>query len=256
MKDRPVILRGDAWAARLQGHLSTPPDEARAWMAEHTHRLKDEKYAVSGLLRLGGDLCFLKFYGFRWPGARHALRFHAPRALRAFDAAASLRWQEVAVPRPRACLLVRPGLLVLSKGIEAAETLHYLFSGGIKDDLASHLMRAAGEEIAQMHLSGHAHGDLRWNNLLWGRDRLYISHLEKARRVARQSARQWRDLAQFTVDAEELGIDPWHYEQFMEAYTRRVEIDKESLVERMRGPLGRIRNKHWARYGTYSARLV
>ncbi len=256
MKDRPVLLRGDAWALRLQGHLSAPPDDIHAWMAQHTHRLKTEKYLVSGFLRLGGDFCFLKFYGFRRPLARHALRFRAPPALRAFDAAAALRWQEVAVPRPRACLLIRRGLLLLTKGIEASETLYYLYSGGLKDDLASHLMWAAGEEIAQMHLAGYAHGDLRWNNLLWGRDRLYISHLEAAQRAQPQSAPQWRDIARFTVDAEELGLDEWYFEQFLEAYTRRAEIDKDSVVEHVEGPLKRLRNKHWARFGTYPQRLI
>lgn len=243
MLDRAVILRGDAWAARLQGHLSAAPDDVHAWMAEHTHRLKDEKHKVSGLLRLGGDFCFLKFYGFRRPLARHMLRFRTPPALRAYDTAAALRWKEVAVPRPRACLLIKRGILLLTKGIEASETLQYLYEGGLNDELASHIMSEAGEEVGRMHLAGFAHGDLRWNNLLWGRDRLYITHLEQAERAHPQSSAQWRDLATFSLGAEDVGLDPWYYEQFLAAYMRRVEIDKEDLLKRLEGPLARVRNK-------------
>lgn len=250
MLDRAIILRGDAWAARLQGHLSAPPHDIHAWMAEHTHRLKDEKYLVSGLLRVGGDFCFLKFYGFRRPLARYSLRFRTPPALRAFDVAAALRWKEVTVPRPRACLLIKRGLLLLTKGIEASETLRYLYGGGLNDDLASHIMWAAGDEIAQMHLAGYAHCDLRWNNLLWGRDRLYISHLEQARRARPQSPAHWRDLATFTVGAEELGLDAWYYEQFLEAYMRRVGIDRDGLLARLERPLERERKRHLEQNGT------
>ena len=256
MLDRAVILRGDAWAARLQGHLSAAPNDIHEWMAEHTHRLKKEQHKISGLMRLGGDFCFLKFYGFRKPLARHTLRFRTPPALRAYDTAAALRWKEVAVPRPRACLLIKRGILLLSKGIEASETLHYLYGGGLNDDLASHIMWAAGDEIAQLHLAGYAHGNLRWNNLLWGRDRFYITHLEQAVRVQPQSSAHWRDLATFTVGAEEVGLDPWYYEQFLAAYMRRIEIDKEDLLARLQGPLGRVRNKHWERYGSYPERLA
>lgn len=256
MNERSVILRGDAWAARLQGHLSAPPNDIHEWMAEHTHRLQAERHTISGVLRLGGDFCFLKFYGFRRPLARLALRLRAPPALRAYDTAANLRWEEVTVPRPRACLLVRRGLLLLCKGVEASESLYYLYSGGLNDELASHLMWAAGDEIAQMHLAGYAHGDLGWRNLLWGRDRLYITHLEDAHRAQPRSASQWRDLARFTVDAEELGLDPWYFEQFLEAYMRRIDVGKDELLACIEGPLGRARNKHRARHGTYPERLV
>ena len=93
-----------------------------------------------------------------------------------------------------------------------------------------------------------------------GRNRLapvnVITHLEEARRAQPQSAPQWHDLAYFTVDAEELGLDPWYFEQFLEAYMRRVEIDKDTLLEKLERPLTRVRNKHWARYGIYAPRLV
>jgi tRNA A-37 threonylcarbamoyl transferase component Bud32 len=256
MIETPETLKGEAWAARLKGHLAASPNNINEWMAQHTNRVKVDNHSTSGLLQLGDNLHHLKFYAHKSPLRRFLARVYLHRSVQAFEAAAALRWHGIAVPRPRACLKIRGGFLLLTKGIEGSETLEYLWQDGIADDLASNLMSAAGAELAQVHNVGYCHGDCKWSNMLWGGDRLYLIDLDATRRCRVNSEIQAKDLARFTVDAERLDVDAWFYEQFIESYLSTMNCDREDLERRIRPLLKKLRKKHWKRYGSYAKRLA
>lgn len=248
MDKKLVTLRGDVWAARLQGHMSSLPHDIRRWMDENTRLLKVDKYSHCGLLRVGGDLCFLKFYADKSPLHKLADKVRMPKALRSFEAAAALRWEEIPVARPRACLRARGGYLLLTKGIEDSDTLLNLWQGGMQDDLAVHLMRTAGETLAAIHRAGLCHGDCKWSNVLWGGGVLYFIDLDAARPAPPQSRRQARDVARFVVNAEELALDARYVEQFLDGYLRETGDDREELVERLQPQLKKLRGRVFKDY--------
>ena len=59
---RARVLRGGHWAGLLLAATDRPPGDPAAWMEHHTRLLKRDRYSRVGLLELGGELNYLKFY--------------------------------------------------------------------------------------------------------------------------------------------------------------------------------------------------
>ncbi len=63
------------------------------------------------------------------------------------------------------------------------------------------------------------------------------------------SARQARDVARFTVNAEEQGLDSKLFNLFLESYLQAVGETRQEAVARMVPFVYSMRAKHLARYG-------
>jgi tRNA A-37 threonylcarbamoyl transferase component Bud32 len=257
MTDNVRIIRGDYWAALLKDELSQSAVGAAEWMEDHTNILKSDLHSLSGLMRMDGQVCFLKLYRIKSLFHKLQYRMGMGRPLRNFTAARDLDAQGLAVPRPFACLLVPDGMLLLIEGLAGPGTLAELWRrGGLSGDESSRLMRGAGETLATLHRSGFAHGDCKWNNLFWDGYRVCLIDLDDARKSNTGSKAQSEDLARFIVNAEELSIGSDMFEQFLAAYLEGVVDTRRTVIERMLPSLLRYRKKHLARYGPQGQRLV
>lgn len=251
------IIRGDYWAALLKDELAQSTSGAAEWMEEHTNILKSDPHSLSGLMRMDGQICFLKLYRFKSPLHKIQYRMGMGRPLRNFTAARDLDAEGLAVPRPFACLLVPEGMLLLIEGLEGPGSLGEVWRrGGLSDDESARVMRGAGETLATLHSAGFAHGDCKWNNLFWDGYRVCLIDLDDARKSRSGGKAQSQDLARFTVNAEELSIGSDMFEQFLAAYLDGVVDNRQTAIKRMLPELLRYRKKHLARYGPHGQRLV
>jgi tRNA A-37 threonylcarbamoyl transferase component Bud32 len=256
MSKKVRIIRGDFWADRLQQALSLSTSGAAEWMEEHTQIVKSGKDSMSGLLHLDGAVCFLKLYRFRSVLHRWLPGVGTGRALRNFSATRDLYAQGLAVPRPLACLLVPQGMLLLREGLPAGGSLDEAWPRNSGGELVMPIMRAAGETLATLHQAGYAHGDCKWQNLFWDGQRVFLLNLDSAQKGDSGGRDQARDLARFTVSAEQLGIGSTPYEHFLTAYFEGIGSDRREVQERMLPQLSRLRKKHPTRQGPQGQRLV
>lgn len=257
MTEQIRIIRGDYWAALLKDELLHSNSGAVEWMEDHTNILKSDRHSLSGLMRMDGQVCFLKLYRIKSPLHRLQFRLGMGRPLRNFTAARDLDAQGLAVPRPFACLLVPEGMLLLVEGLAGPGTLAEVWRRGeLSDEDAARLMRSAGETLATLHSSGFAHGDCKWTNLFWDGYRVHLIDLDDARKSRTGSRAQSEDLARFIVNAEELSIGSELFEQFLAAYLEGVVDTRRTVIDRLLPSLLRYRKKHLARYGPHGQRLV
>ena len=263
MPTRTDILRGSEWAERLEQRLATAPANTANWMEQHTRLLKSDTHSRVGLLRLSQQLCCLKLYLARSRLQKLGFRLGYGRGLRAFDRASELARRGLRVPRALACLLVPEGMLLLTEGMAASRDLRALWQDQPGAEQATVLMHAAAETLAALHGAGFAHGDCKWSNLLWCDGSCYLVDLEAVRDLTPDRSgqlplhpRQLRDLARFTVDAEELGVDKTFYELFLASYCAHSGCDRDRLVGAMQAALQTIRDRHWAKYGYPGDALV
>jgi len=260
MPDNTRIIRGgssgDDWGMALQKMLATSSDDAAAWMQQHTRLLKDDTNSLVGLLQLRDEDCYLKLYCHKSALQKLLFRLGRGRPVRSFDAACKLLGSEVPVPRPRACLLVSGGMLLLTEGLAGGGNLNDLWREQPVQDKFRQLMHSAGESVAHLHRAGYAHGDCKWSNLLWTGNRCYLVDLDGVGKASIGSAKQARDLARFTLNAEELNIGPELYELFLESYLQGVGESRQAMIVRMMPILRVLRERHVVKYGERGQRLL
>jgi len=255
--DHVRIIRGEHSATALRDLLATPPLDAAAWMEQHTRLLKSDTHCRVGLLSLQQQEFYLKLYLLKSAPQGLLLRLgpRLDRAVRSFEVAAKLVQSAVPVPAPKACLQVPGGMLLVAEAITGSDNLHDVWRQQSADESAGRWLRGAGEAIAHLHLAGYAHGDCKWHNLLWTGERVYLVDLDGAGKAARGGAGQARDLARFTLNAEELTVSPALYEQFLQAYLQLAGGSREAVVNRMLPILRKLRDRHLAKYGERGQRL-
>ena len=240
----------------MQGALATPPADPAAWTEAHTRILKSDEYSRVGLLNLQEQLCYLKFYRAKSMAQQLLFRLGRGRAIGAFDTALELGAQGVPVPEPRACVLVPGGVMLLTEGMPGAVDLKALWLQQPDATQAGQLMIAAGAVVGNLHRAGFAHGDCKWSNLLWSDDRIFLGDLEAVSHAAPGSRRQARDIARFTVNAEDLGVEAALYEQFIGAYLASAGGCRDTLLTQVRPCLDELRSRHLQKYGERGARLL
>lgn len=256
-------LRGEDWAQHLRERLETAPADTISWMEQHTRPLKSDTHSRVGLLELRDQPCYLKLYLARSWLQKLGFQLGYGRGLRSFDMAAELARSGLLVPRARACLLVPEGMMLLTEGIPGSRDLRALWRDQPAPELASLLMQNAAYTLAGLHDAGFAHGDCKWSNLLWRENKFYLVDLEAVRRVkfaglARLEThpRQCRDLARFTVDAEELAAGSDLYEMFLASYCAALGCDRNRLVSRVQPELEMLRSRHREKYDTSPGTLL
>jgi 3-deoxy-D-manno-octulosonic acid kinase len=255
MVERVRIVHGQRWGERLLESLCQPPADISAWMQQHTRLVKQDAYSLAGLVRLDDSECFLKFYRYKSPLRKMMPVLGGRRAMRSFTALQAFANKGIAVPEALCCLRVPEGLLLLTAGIPNAVSLAQLWRQTPSPGEADQLMRAAGGLMATLHCRGFVHGDCKWSNLLWSSGHFYLVDLDAARTVTLRSPSA-RDVARFTLNAEEQGVDPGHYDQFLGSYVRSMGESREVVVRQVLPYLRTFRERHRARYGTCGSRLL
>ncbi len=255
MPGRGGILRGDRWAKSLREALAREGDDTASWMERHTQILKSDEHSRVGLLELEGELCYLKFYRQKSLGQQFMFWLARGRGVQAFDAADKLAQQDIAVPAARACILVPGGILLLTEGLEGARDLKAVWQGDLSGEDRKTLMNEVGQVLGKLHRQAFAHGDCKWSNLLRHEEKFYLVDLEGTDRAVVGGGKQARDLARFTVNAEDLGVTEPEFSPFMDTYCRLLETPQEVIVDRMMPDLKRYRARHRARYGERGAQL-
>ena len=256
MVDKVSVRCGGPLATRLMAELACSPLGTAQWMNEHTYLLKKDVHSLAGTLDLGEEHCFLKLY--REKSAVHKVlyRLGIGRPLRSFRAARTLLKQGLPVPEPLGCLMVPEGMLLLTEGWVSEGNLRQVWARKPGQERAQQVMQGAGQALGQLHLSRHAHGDCKWTNLLWDGNGICFVDLDSVSRSSVHSARQARDLARFTLNAEELEIGSQLYDIFLDSYLQTVKLSRQKAVERMAPSLYALRAKHLSRYGPRGQRLV
>ena len=250
------ILRGAEYPEALQQALAAGPADKFAWMDEHTRVLKRDAFSCVGLLQLQGRHCYLKLY--RAKGLLQGLGFRLGRcrAVASFDNAARLLDAGIPVPAPLGCLLCGGDVFLLTAGIDGSRDLKSLWVQGQTDARLDELMQLAGSSLAALHAAGFCHGDCKWSNFLVADQRVYLVDLEAVGRTRGESPNCLRDLARFTVNAEDMGLAPDHYATFIDSYTAGLGQDREHVVSRLRPDLAKLRQRHLQKYGERGHRLL
>jgi len=250
------VIRGEHWAQALLAKLVDADRDTSAWMDVHTHLLKRDPYSQVGLLQLAGRPCCLKLY--RCKSSLQSLQFALGRgrAVNSFDGGHSLRAAGVAVPEALALLRVPGGMLLLCSAIEQAENLQVLWPRVDSCATREQILDRAAQLLARLHSAGFAHGDCKWSNWLWAQGQLYLVDLDAVRQAAAGDRRQARDLARFTLNAEELSLQPALYDLFLEGYLSAMGLSREVLMPPMLVELQRLRQRHLQHYGEPGQRLV
>lgn len=256
-------IRGAQWADVLRREMAHSSTDTVAWMEQHTRALKSDRYSRVGTLELQGQPCWLKLYIGKSYWQRLGFRLGYGRAVHSFDAAHKLSDKGLAVPAPRTCTLVPEGIVLLTEGIVPSSDLRTLWLAQLDRARVMQLMSCAGESIAALHAAGFAHGDCKWGNLLWDGQRFLLVDLEAVRSVKMSNsdafplpAGQQRDLARYTVDAEELAVNPEQYSVFMASYCARRNFSIETVSSAIKPAVEYIRRRHRARYGGEHRALV
>lgn len=256
MVDTVRIARDGALANLIAERLRSFPGSIHGWMEAHTRVLKEDTYGVVALLDAHDAQCVLKFYGFR--SRMHALAhsFGRGRAFHSHRAAINLRREGVSVPEPLGILRLADGMLLLCEAIPGMGNLLQIWAGEPSSDEAGRILQVAGHTLGHLHSTGFAHGDCKWNNFLWDGNGISLVDLDGVCKADLHSPRQSRDVARFTVNAEEQGVDSQQFNQFLESYLQVVGSSRQKVVEAMVPFVYSIRAKHLARYGPQGKRLV
>ena len=253
---RAGVLRGKRWAEALLEALASPPRENVDWMETHTRVIKSDAYSRVGLLELAGESSYLKYYRQKSILQQWWFWLGRGRGVQAFDRAGQLAAAGIRVPEARACLLVPGGMLLLTQGLPQARDLKALWQSQPSEQTLTEVLGMASCTLADLHRAGFAHGDCKWSNLLWWDDSVYLVDLEAVTRASPGDAAQARDLARFTVNAEDLGVGQEQYFVFLDAYCQAMEMPREAVVDRLHGDLQRYRARHREKYGERGAPLL
>lgn len=250
------ILRGDSWGEHLQNALAESSLAELNWMQQHTELLKSDVHSLVGLITLHGRLCYLKFYSAKSKGQQLLFRLGYARGLHSFDAATELLAADVRVPTPLACLLSSGGMMLLTQGIVEARDLKAQWQENIEPAKRELLLSSAGSTLASLHRAGYCHGDCKWSNFLWSGDGFYLVDLEGAKKTAVGGKKQARDLARFTVNAEDLGVGPECFELFLESYLEGGNHSRETIIRAIMPCLRQLRQRHTLKYGERGQQIL
>ena len=250
MATRGRVLRGKRWGQQINELLRQPPADIHVWMYRHSAVLKSDARGLVGLMQIRQLPCLLKFYHYQSRLRRALLVLGIGRPLRSYRISRTLAGLGVPVPCPFSCLLLPEGALLLTEGFDGALNLREMWQQDAPPAIRAEMLRRAGETLAYLHKSGYVHGDCKWHNILWHGDQFYLVDLDAAARPRFFKARRRaRDLARFTVNAEELGVEKECYQAFLEGYLAIVREPREELVKQIMRYLKIFRARHLARYG-------
>ena len=256
MSDLAVhVLRDGGWAQSLQACLPDPAEALDHWFEVRAQILKRDAHSAVGLLPIDGDAHFVKLYRPKAAWQRWGFRLGRGRGIHAFDAALRLQAAGTLVAQPQACLLRSGSLLLMTEALPG-EDLKSLWLADEEHGRTARRMAAAGAALGALHRGGHAHGDCKWSNLLYVDERVYFTDLEAVAAIDHVGPRALRDLARFTLNAEDLALPVDLYQAFLDAYLQGCQQSRRHIVACMLPILDELRARHRVRYGSRGHRLV
>lgn len=139
--------------------------------------------------------------------------------------------------------------MLLTEGIGGSTDLKSLWVEGQSEERLGVLMRGAGATLSGWHGAGFTHGDCKWSNFLVADDAIYLVDLEAVNGGSLKGAGVTRDLARFTVNAEDMGLAAEHYRTFLESYSQLLGLQPDDLARRILPRLQLLRRRHLEKYG-------
>ncbi len=250
MINKTTLVHGKRWGRRLGDKLKSPPLGISAWIKRHTTVIKDEPKKVVAFFEIRKKPCFLKLYRRRSIFFKLLYFARLGRPMNSYKTGLHLAAEGVPVPRPLCCVVVSEGLLVLSEAFVSDGDYCQIWNGSPGREQVRKMMRGAGETIAAAHSAGYTHGDCKWNNLLWYQETCFLVDFDGARKIRFSAeARMARDIARFTVSAEEAGVPGDMLEEFLDSYLRDSDLNRDRLIELMQPQLEKLRGRHFEQYG-------
>ena len=236
--------------------LAEPGLDLLQWIEGNTELIKSERHSRVGLVATADGLCHCKLYLSKSPLQRMLFRLGIARGLRSFDMSLKLRAAGIEVPRPLACYAAPGSLLLLTEGIADALDLKSLWLQDPAPEVFSALLETAARSLARMHGAGFSHGDCKWSNFICVAGKIYFVDLENVAHCAPGRGAQLRDLARFTLNAEDMGAPAQSYHGFLEVYAEAMGISAKELPARFLPQLEALRARHLKSYGARGHRLI
>jgi len=198
---------------------------------------------------------FVKYYPARSALQKLRRRLGLAPAGRAFARARQLHQAAVRVPEPLCCIpLGGAGDLLLTEALQGpnlGDAWPLLDSAG-----RQHQLRAAADLLANLHAAGFRHRDAKWENFVLASDQLWLVDLDGSGRLRRARRDRARDLARFTLSAEQFQVPAASYRLFLQQYQAAGGQGVDSLLPHIRSALQRLRQRHRERYGRISESLI
>lgn len=245
----PRILRDGQCAAALLEHLPPVQADIRQWMEKNTQVIKSDPHSKVGLAELNGQYCYLKYFTAKSFWQRPLFRLGMGRGVHSFDAAVVLAEAGIAVPEPLAVLSYPRGMLLITKALSGVQDFKAMWLGGLSVEEQLRLGEMAGEFLGALHLSGYAHGDMKWSNLLYVDGQLCLVDLEAVKPSSTDGSRAHRDLARFILNAEDMAMPPEAYERFLTGYFLPLVQRREQTLGKVLPILRELRRRHFKKYG-------
>jgi len=242
------VLAGDTWGQKLSMHIEQSSLPAFSWAKRNLEILKETSGTLVGLVDLDGKKCYLKYYPIESWQRRLWFKAGLSRGSKSYAKARVLLNNDILVPRPYTCVLARHGLLLLTEAIHQAVDLQTLWDRG-QASSDHECWELAGGSLAKLHTMGFFHGDFKWSNLLLAESEIYLVDLEAVGELSRNSKKRYRDIARFTLNAEDMAAPVEVYRRSMQAYFAATGLQEREVTKHTLPILNRLRARHLKKYG-------
>ena len=219
------------------------------WCSQHAHTIKDTAHSWVGFVALDGTSVCVKLFRAKGLAQQFSVRLGRHRALRSFISANNLLKARLPVPLPLACLQVGGDMLLVTTRLPEGDDLLSLWQSQ-GEHLPAAIWREAGVTIGQLHREGFVHGDCKWSNNYRAHDQHYLLDLEAVARVGVGASVQYRDVARFVLNAEDMGASQGILQTFLAAYANEVDSSVEKVATATLPYLKRLRQRHERKYGS------
>ena len=251
-------LRGGDYASAIVAELVSAGiangEACRKRLTEQGDLLKGDDHSAVFLVELAGQRCYCKLFLAKSRRQSLLFRLTRSRGQRSFDVASRLSILGLPVPSPLACLGL-PGAVLFATEVVPGRDLKACWQAQPEADDWPDALAASGLALAALHDAGFSHGDTKWSNLIWDGSDVTLVDLDAVRRSADRSRRA-RDLARFTLNAEELGVPGARYEHFLHSYQVASGESRATLEKATLRALKPLRRRHLKRYGPRGHRLL
>lgn len=242
------VLAGETWGHKLSMHIEQSSLPALDWAQRNLEIIKENGGSLVGLVDLDGQSCYLKYYPIESWQQRLWFKAGLSRGSKSYAKARVLLSSDILVPKPYACVLAPQGLMLLTQAIPQAVDLQTLWERGQAS--ANHsCWEKAGASLAKLHKNGFFHGDFKWSNLLLAQSEIYLVDLEAVGELSSFGKRRYRDIARFTLNAEDMGAPAESYRRFLEVYLRATDLEEPEVIQHTLPILNRLRERHIKKYG-------
>ena len=202
-----------------------------------------------GFLNIANRSYYLKLFVAHTFWQRCFMSLGFSRALKSYDKANTLAACGIPVPAPEACLRHRDGIVLVTEALTGGNDMQALWE---VDALTvdQRCWAAAGSLLADLHNASYYHGDYKWSNLLWSAGHFILLDLEGVRSIIPGSARHYKDIARFTLNAEDMAAPAENYELFLAAYANKRSLSSSEVVRNTMPYLKQLRSRHQGKYGS------